>query len=78
MVYCTDLNLPIKLKTIVLLFQVTPSQTDPKLVWIIGNLRLDKLVYHVGMGTVLIDLWRMKFQYDTDGNSQKGFWELFF
>jgi len=52
MVYCTDLNLPIKLKTIVLLFQVTPSQTDPKLVCIIGNLRLDKRVYHVGMGSV--------------------------
>ena len=32
MVYCTDLNLPIKLKAIVILFQ-----TDPKLVWIIRN-----------------------------------------
>ena len=32
MVYCTDLDLPIKLKTIVLLFEVTPSQTDPNLV----------------------------------------------
>ena len=37
MVYCTNLNLPIKLKAIVLLFQVTPFQTDPKLVWIIRN-----------------------------------------
>ena len=37
MVFCTNLNLPIKLKAIVLLFQVTPFQTDPKLVWIIRN-----------------------------------------
>ena len=32
MVYCTDLNLPIKLKAIVILFQ-----TDQRLVWIIRN-----------------------------------------
>ena len=60
MLYCTNLNLAVKLKTIVLLCQLTSFQTDPKLVWIIGNLRLDKFVYHGGWG-VLIDLWKMNF-----------------
>ena len=40
MVYCTDLNLLINVKTIVPWFQVTPTQTKPKLVLIIGNLGL--------------------------------------
>ena len=60
MLYYTNLNLPIKLKTIVLLFQVTPFQTETKLVRIMGNLRLDKLVHH-GRWGVLIDLSRIKF-----------------
>ena len=60
MLYCTNLNLAVKLKTIVLLCQVTSFLTDPKLVWIIGNLRLDKFVYHGGWG-VLIYLWKLNF-----------------
>ena len=40
MVYCTDLNLLINVRTIVPWFQVTPTQTKPKLVLIIGNLGL--------------------------------------
>ena len=42
MVYCIDLNLLINVKTIVPWFQVTPTQTKPKLVLIIGNLGLAK------------------------------------
>ena len=52
MVYCTDLNLLINVKTIVPWLQVTPAQTKPKLVSIIGNLGRDKLVNGgVGMGS---------------------------
>ena len=38
----------INVKTIGLLFQVTLAHTKPKLVWIIGNLRRDKLVNQRG------------------------------
>ena len=32
MVYCTDLNLPINVKTVGSLFEVIPAQTKPRLV----------------------------------------------
>ena len=43
MAHCIDLNVPINVQTIGPLFQVTPAQTKPKFVGIIGNLRRDKL-----------------------------------
>ena len=48
MAHCTDLNLPINVQTIGPLFQVTPAQTKPKFVGIIGNLRRDKLANQGG------------------------------
>ena len=58
MTHCTDLNLAINFQTIGPLFQVTPAQTKPKFVWIIGNLRRDKLANQGGR-ECYIALWRM-------------------
>ena len=58
MAHCIDLNVPINVQTIGPLFQVTPAQTKPKFVWIIGNLRRDKLANQGGR-ECYIALWRM-------------------
>ena len=42
MAHCIDLNVPINVQTVGPLFQVTPAQTKPKFVGIIGNLQRDK------------------------------------
>ena len=58
MAHCTDLNLPINVQTIEPLFQVTPAQTKPKFVWIIGNLLRDKLANQgVGSATLPCEEW---------------------
>ena len=50
MVHRTDLNFPINVQTIGPLFQVTPAQTRPNFVSIVGNLRRDKLCEPGGGG----------------------------